>query len=474
MLKLGQIPTPIEYVNLLLDFADYKTDVAGKRVLENSCGDGNVLVEIVRRYILDGRRRKWSNEKIRKGLIRDVVSYEVDNSAIDTTIYRLNGLCAELNIKSIAWDIRRKDYLKQSVEEYDYIIGNPPYITYHDLTSDQRGFLKEKFQSCKNGRFDYAYAFIEKSISELAHHGTLSYLIPFSVFRNKYAEGVRKLILPKLDTIVNYSGVDVFPNRTIGAAIIICKQSAPDKISYRRPFGGINIEIEKNNLQNKWIFERKIDLSNRRKFGDYFGVFNSVATLRNSVYLLKDYQIDGNFTIVGNHKIENQLIFDAVSPRNFKYKKKYKIVFPYYVNENGVRGIPEKVFKKDFPCAYEYFAQNKKELQKRKISSGIRWYEYGRSQALNSVLKEKLILPMIISGKAVTYYSEKNEVPFAGYYIVAKGKRFSLQDAANFLESNDFSGYAKRVGTPTTKSSYRLSVKDFLEYPLPLRDICSE
>lgn len=58
MIKLGQTPTPIEYVNTLLDYANYKSDIVGKKVLENSCGEGNILVEIVRRYILDGRRKK--------------------------------------------------------------------------------------------------------------------------------------------------------------------------------------------------------------------------------------------------------------------------------------------------------------------------------------------------------------------------------------------------------------------------------
>ena len=43
----------------------------------------------------------------------------------------------------------------------------------------------------------------------------------------------------------------------------------------------------------------------------------------------------------------------------------------------------------------------------------------------------------------------------------------SLDDAARFIESNEFWEYVKMVGTPTTKGSYRVSVVDIMEYSLP-------
>ena len=46
-----QIFTPENYVELLLDNIDYNTNLYGKRILENACGDGNILTVIVKRYI---------------------------------------------------------------------------------------------------------------------------------------------------------------------------------------------------------------------------------------------------------------------------------------------------------------------------------------------------------------------------------------------------------------------------------------
>ena len=464
MVKLGQVPTPDKYVQTLLDSAGYISNIAGKKVLENSCGEGNVLIEIVRRYILDCQRRELPLDDIRNGLMADIIAYDVDENAVYTTIKLLDKLCAEFNIEPVSWNIKCEDYLMQDAGEYDYIIGNPPYITYHDLSVDKRKLLKETFQSCKNGRFDYSYAFIEKSIRDLSENGKLSYLIPFNVFRNKYAKDLREILLTSLCSVINYSGIEVFPNRTIGAAIIVCKNETSNKILYKRPFDNIDKFVKKEDLHHKWIFEGDIPATSKQKFGDYFDVYNSVATLRNSVFLLKEYRCEKDFTIIGDYKIENQLIFDAVSPRSFKLNKRYKIIFPYNVKNDEVKSITEDEFKKNFSYGYNYLLNNKVELEKRDTYSY--WYEYGRSQALTSIFKEKLIVSMIVSGRITAYYSGKKEVPYAGYYIVAKTKRFSLKDAARIIESKEFFDYAKCVGTPTTKNSYRLSVDDILQYPL--------
>ena len=46
-----QVPTPKKYVIQMLNFIKYKENVFEKHVLENSCGEGNILLEIVKRYI---------------------------------------------------------------------------------------------------------------------------------------------------------------------------------------------------------------------------------------------------------------------------------------------------------------------------------------------------------------------------------------------------------------------------------------
>ena len=79
MARMGnncQIPTPEKYVIQMLNLIKYKDNIFEKRVLENSCGEGNILVEIVKRYIKDARKQGKKNEQIIVGLENNIVAYE--------------------------------------------------------------------------------------------------------------------------------------------------------------------------------------------------------------------------------------------------------------------------------------------------------------------------------------------------------------------------------------------------------------
>ena len=63
-----QIFTPADYVKELLDIIEYNEDIFSETVLENSCGDGNILLEVVDRYIKNGMNLGKSIEEISRGL----------------------------------------------------------------------------------------------------------------------------------------------------------------------------------------------------------------------------------------------------------------------------------------------------------------------------------------------------------------------------------------------------------------------
>lgn len=105
----------------------------------------------------------YSTTRIVAGLERDIEAYETDKEKIEICMERLNAVLREYDIVGVRWNIHNSDYLKARTKKYSYVIGNPPYITYHDMSEKQRKWLKKKFKSCKRGRFDYCYAFIEKA-----------------------------------------------------------------------------------------------------------------------------------------------------------------------------------------------------------------------------------------------------------------------------------------------------------------------
>ena len=364
-----EIQTPMKYVIRLLDEAGYLDDVFGRSVLENSCGNGNILIEIVRRFIEDGQRSGASGEEIREHLEKDIHAYEINPERARESERRLTETARQYGLDHIQWDIRQEDYLQADSGEYDFIIGNPPYITYHDLSQDQRVFLREHFDSCKEGRFDYNYAFIEKSIQSLKENGILAYLIPFSVFRNRFAKVLRGMIYPGLQKIIDFRGEEVFPDVSLTASIIVYRKEdlSPDQKSE-----GI---LRKEKEQTAVVTVRRDMVAGcfcedgketGITFGELFSVQNSVATLYNDAYLIDPEREDDTYYYLRDgHAIEKTATYRAVSSKTFHKKQEgigRRIIVPYKLKIGGYKKYSEEEYKTLFPCAYGHLKMYEKVL----------------------------------------------------------------------------------------------------------------
>lgn len=469
-----QIPTPLSYVEEMLDRIGYQDHIVGKKVLENSCGQGNILCAIVKRYIAEAKRVGMENHKIAAGLQRDIMAFEIDEAERHICIHRLNDLCYAEGIPAVEWNILKTDFLKFDIDKIqaDYVIGNPPYVTYHDIDEIERAVLHEKFVVCKKGRYDYCYAFIEASMRALAPDGKLIYLIPFSIFRNRYAGELRKYIWNNVTEIIDFTGKKVFDGITCSTAFLICEKGHHvDEIMVEHVLSGQRIVVPRTQLDSKgqkWIFQMK-DGAGTNVFHDYFEVHNSVATLLNEAFLIMPVSETEKFLQIDSGKnIERKICLPAISTKSAKNKKdkaKQYIIFPYSRSNDIIERYEEKDFEKMFPCTYQHMLQYKERLLKRKADQSVKWYEYGRGQLLNELWKEKLVLPMVVTRRAKTYYADEETVPYAGYFITQKeGSCFTLEDARIILESAEFYEYVQIVGTPTTETSYRVSVEDIKQY----------
>ena len=452
-----QIPTPQKYVQQMLDYVDYSKKLYGKKVLENSCGEGNILLEVVKRYIESAKSEKHSAEEIKNGLNKDIEAYEIDKECIEKCKNRLNKLAASYGIEGIEWNIKNNDFLKEDVQNrYDFIIGNPPYITYHDMDDSQREFLKKSFSTCNNGRFDYCYAFIEASLKTLKNRGKMVYLVPCSIMTNKFAGDLRVKLSKYITEIYDYRTIKIFSQALTSSVIIVCENlTNKSDLKYHLVKENTIFEIERKKLTDaKWSVTRD-DNNIGVKFSDFFEVKNSVATLLNEAFIFKEYERRDGYYIIDEYKIEEELVKDAASIKSLsRGENSYKIIFPYRIEDGKRKDYSESEFEDRFPGAVRYLKQFKDKLKKRKKDKNTLWFQYGRSQAITSVTGNKLIIPMVITKEVHVYEVGENAVPYAGYFIKCReNSRLGLQDAKKILESKDFYDYVKICGTPTDRKS---------------------
>lgn len=73
-------------------------------------------------------------------------------------------------------------------------------------------------------------------------------------------------------------------------------------------------------------------------------------------------------------------------------------------------------------------------------------------------------MSQVVTQKVNLYMCEDTDIVYAGYFIKAKDDSNTLEQAKKILESKEFLNYVKSHGTPTTSVSYRISVKEILDY----------
>lgn len=475
MNKKCQIFTPNNIVDLMLDEIGYCKNLSCKKILENSCGNGNILCKVVERYINDGISQDRAKNEIKMGLEIDITGFEIDPVKRSECICRLNNIAKKYEITDVCWNIKCCDYLKdESRELFDFIVGNPPYICYADLSAENRQYLHNTFKSCSKGKFDYCYAFIEKSINSLNMNGKFSYVIPSSIFKNAFAQNLRNLLLPSLIMIRDFPKVRIFEDALVKSSIIFSynvESKFSNTINYRDELEKSDLIIEKSQFQGKKWYFKNIDIHGKR-FGDYFHVSYSVATLLNSVFLIGESKLsENNLYSIGNYQVESELVKNAASPKLMRRKIRKKIIFPYKYGLGGdLIRYNEEEFKSLYPQAFKYLKLHKKELELRNIEPNSKWFEYGRSQALSSLNCEKLLLSTVVSSEVHVYKLNTNYIPFAGMYIVLKSsnKEYSLDIAVKILRSKQFFDYILKVGSHVNGNSVRITAKDIENYRFEL------
>lgn len=471
MAQNDKIYTPDDIVNIILNEVGYSRDLLGKRVLENSCGTGNILVKVVERYINDAKENGYTASEIKSGLEEDVTGLEIDKSARETCKKRLDLVAQKYDISDVRWKILDVDALTYKDNTYSFVLGNPPYITYHDLSKKTRMFLHSNFSTCQKGRFDYCYAFIEQSISNLKEGGRLAYIVPNSILKNVWAKELRILLKPYIQKIIDFKDQNVFQDVTLSPILIVAEKNrnnVSSSVAYECKRDAVHICVDKSVINNDgWAWGNYIG-SKEQKFGDYFSVANSVATLLNDAFLIKDYEeIDSEYIKANGSLIEQSVLRPAISIKTSSRVLEPRIIFPYKMTENGWGHYDEDEFQNNFPYAYKYLLMFKERLLNRKADKNAQWFEYGRSQAISRLDCEKLVIPSIISSKVKAKYVTALGVPYAGLYIVRIGS-LNLHDALDILSSDDFMQYIKQYGVPTVENSYRISKKIIENYTFPI------
>jgi adenine-specific DNA-methyltransferase len=485
---LGQVYTPNWVITEILDLVGYNDEsILDKYILEPSCGDGAFLLEIVDRYINVCLNKNIEISEITKFLEKYIYGVELDEVEYLKSVQNLNRLVREkLNINfELNWNILNQntlDFYKKHTNYFDFIVGNPPYIRIHNLDVKTKETLKQDF-IFSEGTIDIYLSFFEMGLKMLKKDGFLGFITPNSYLHNSSYSLFREYLKNNkiVKTLIDFKANKVFKGfSTYTAITIINIDRARDYFEYKEL---VNDKIEFVNKvsfasvnKNDWSFTNskdedflsQLEIGTNCSIKDFFDVQYGFATLRDKIFISKIINHDEKLVYFNGSLIERNILKKVVKGSKFKGNivENERILFPYELENKRYKVISEQKLVSLYPNAYKYLLKNRVELESRDLDKGATWYEFGRSQGVQSIHNEKIVLSTLVNGQIDYYRVPEDVLMYSGLFII-KNKHYSdWSIIENTLKSEEFYKYIRLTGKDFSGGYKLVTSKQIKEFKI--------
>lgn len=460
----GQVFTPDYLVNLILDEAGYKgVNILQKHCIDNSCGDGAFLCEIVSRYIKAYREANEDIEKLPSEIFTYIHGIELDPVAYQNCLDNLKATCESLDVDCFHFDVTNADTLSLCGFDgkMDYVIGNPPYVRVHNL--DDSYDAVKSFSFANGGMTDLYLVFFEKGFQMLKDGGKLCYITPSS-WLNSVAGGVMRDYIRRYHNLVSLIDLEhfqAFKATTYTLISLFEKGRRRNDFSYSvfepQTLGKKHIEnlsFAEIDINTYFYLAQHSTLESLRQIlctplPKYVSVKNGFATLADKIFISEGFPFE-------------DYIIPTIKASTGKW---YLAFFPY--DTNGKPIPKERIFANQ--AIADYLNSNKSNLLKDATEdTNPYWYLFGRTQALKDVASDKLSINTTIKDVKSLKINRVNagEGLYSGLYILTD---FDFDVIINLLRTERFINYIASLKKYKSGGYYTYNSKDlesFLNYEI--------
>ena len=428
----GDVFTSPEVVSYMLDIAGYTSDkdLSETSILEPSCGEGEFVIEIIRRLQESSRRFGFDFEE---AFLCNVFAYDIDGAKIASCRGRLADSGFSLPLEK---NILQSDFLTASTGSFDVVVGNPPYIRYEQIPAELLSSYKQQFHTF-HYRADLYVLFFEKTLKLLNPEGHHCFICSSRWLKNEYGKKLRGLIAQsfRLESIVSLEqATDAFQEEVLAyPAITLISNSRPGSTFSFSELTSIT-QLRKNDVR---LLAAPVS-------ADWSGVFNhvqsddtlvtveemgflvgiGVATGADSIFIAKDLP----------SKVEKELLLPALNARDMSGNR-LQWSGQYLLNPYKANG--ELINLEDYPKAAEYLISHREALQKRHVAKKNPGKWYKTIDRIVPALKDspKVLLPDI-SGNQLIFVDDGRFYPQHNLYYITGGSLRQLQLLSAMLMSD--------------------------------------
>lgn len=247
----------------------------GKRILDPSVGSGIFLIDAIRRIKRYYNETGQSNISLLNDVSENIYGIDIDPFAcyicelnliielLDSIVLAYQEDCTfkmkRLNIitgdyTDISTNIEGNDK-SESDFKFDYIVGNPPYITMYgrrsrNMTEEKRQYFNTNYDFVinkkGNNKFNSVMFFIERAIKMTKNNHSISFIIDIAFFETAYKD-IRKYILDNCQIVSITTNLTEFEGVGSGQIILHLVKQSNENI--------------RNNHMVRWNEDGKLELN---------------------------------------------------------------------------------------------------------------------------------------------------------------------------------------------------------------------
>lgn len=299
----GAYYTPLQLADAMVGLFATNSDNI-KRVLEPSCGDGVFIDNL-------SNCNYFSS-------IESITAIEIDKTEAAKVRDNYKNCSAVTVLNEDFLDFYKRCYLK---EQYDLILGNPPYIRYQYLTERQREIQSQVLSDHgmkSNKLINTWVCFLVCCIQMLSDNGKIAFVVPAEILQVAYAEDLRLFLSNQLSriTLITFEKL-VFPEIEQEVLVFIGEKGGEEKgirvVEMNNLSDFASLDLSKNGFQKlrhvkeKWtkyfvsaddvkLIQRIRDDKRFARFAD-LGLINVGITTGNNSYFSIDEQTANNYDL---------------------------------------------------------------------------------------------------------------------------------------------------------------------------------
>lgn len=411
--------------------------------------------------------------------------------------------------------VRPLDWLDKGLDEdYDAVVGNPPYVKTEDMklaTPEELAYYKAKYKTAYK-QFDKYFVFIEKATTKLKDGAWLGMVVPNKWMTIESGKKLRELISEGtlLAEVVDFGNELLFEGKSTYVCLLVLSKEQKHDFYYRHvddyidwlktpsdkgvllPYSFINQPSGASWVLPATDAEASVLLTLKTNFcrlGDVADVLNGIQTSADGVYAIQQWtESHGQVHFIRDERpwrIEKRITKPYLMDSTTRVKcyctvqSDALVLFPYTYGDQGEAIlIPPATLQQNYPLAWAYLNHYQTRLERRDVSPAPlpgEFYRYGRHQALASAFKGPKII-YSVNQLGDKYGFDPSGVGFASggtageVSITNPRNGYTLEFLLALLHQRAVEYFLRKRGSPFRGGYYSRGSAVVSDCPVPILD----